>query len=500
MLVGILVTAIIHSSATDAMVVGFANAGLMELTQAVGVLFGAKIGSTVTALLISIEIKDFVPVCILIGAFIITFSRKNNQKYYGQIVAGFGMMFLGLSLMSSNLSWLGGEDGLFTTLGLADKLANPLIGLLVGIVLTGVIQSSTASIGIIMALASAGAITDLRSVVFVIFGFNVGACSAAFISSLGANRTSKQIALVNFLISGIGATIMTLIAVFLPFTDIVEKVFPVGLSAQIPIVHTIFNIVITVILFPLSNLLVKLTKLILPDLEEEREKMQTVYLDTRILSTPPMAVMQVENECRRLGEFAKKNYGYAMKAFFEQDMSCIEKVAKNEKVIDYLTHEITRYIVKINGLDILDSDRKTMGVMYSAIQDMERIGDHAENITDHAREIIEGKVKFSGDALRELHHLDELTAHILDDGFRMFDAQKVDFDTAKSVIETENSLDNYVRTYKINHIRRMNDGICSAENGTIFLDMLTILERVGDHANNVAFSIPKNKQSAMTRA
>ena len=270
-------------------------------------------------------------------------------------------------------------------------------------------------------------------------------------------------------------------------------------DAQISMVHITFNVMRTVIFLPLSTPIIKLTKLILKDIDEEKEKMETVYLDTRILTTPPMAVLSVENECKRLGELARKNYNYAMRAFFEGDARLIEKVEKNEKVIDYLTHEITRYIVKINGLDIVDSDRKTMGVMYSAIQDMERIGDHAENIVEHAKEMMTNKVKFTDDAMSELHRLDEMVVKLLNDGLTLFNAQNVDFDIAKSVIETESSLDSHVKIFKYNHINRMNEGVCSAENGTIFLDMLTILERVGDHANNVAFSIPRNKLGSIVK-
>ena len=500
MLVGVLVTAVIQSSsATDAMVVGFANAGLMELSQAIGVLFGAKIGTTVTSLLMAIDIKAIVPIFIFLGAVVITFSHKNNHKYYGQIAAGFGMLFLGLSLMSSNLKWMG-ETPAFVSI--ADNLTFPLIGLLVGMVFTGIIQSSSASVGILMALAMAGVITNLDQAVYVIYGFNVGACSAAFISSLGANRPAKQIALSNFLISGIGALLMTLLTVFLPVTKWIAMIIPadtLGLAAQISATHIFFNIAITVILLPFSDLIVKLTMLILPDLDDDKEKMATVYLDTRILTTPPMAVLSVENECKRLSDLAQKNYRYAMKAFFEHDTNAMAKVEKNEKVIDYLTSEITRYIVKINGLDILDSDRKTMGVMYSAIQDIERIGDHAENITECAREMMEKKMKFSDEALEEMHNLDEMVTKLIDEGFTLFKAQSMDFDLAKSIIETESSLDSHVKIYKFNHIRRMNDGICSAENGTVFLDMLTILERVGDHANNVAFSIPRNKLGNVLR-
>ena len=295
---------------------------------------------------------------------------------------------------------------------------------------------------------------------------------------------------------------MTLATIFLPLTTWINMAIPaetLGLPMQISASHIMFNIAITVILLPFSQLIVKLTTLILPEQDEDKEQMAAVYLDNRLLTTPPMAVLSVENECKRLCNLAQKNYRYAMKGFFEHDEKAIAKVAKNEKVIDYLTHEITRFIVKINGLDILDSDRKTMGVMYSAIQDIERIGDHAENIVECATQMIEKKMKFSPDAMQELHDLDEMVTKLIDEGLTLFKAQSMDFDLAKSIIETESALDSHVKIYKFNHIGRMNDGICSAEKGTVFLDMLTILERVGDHANNVAFSIPRNKMGNVLR-
>lgn len=501
MLVGVLVTGVIQSSsATDAMVVGFANAGLMGFSQAIGVLFGAKIGTTVTSLLLAIDIKSFVPIFIFIGAVIITFSKKSIFKYYGQIAAGFGMLFLGLSLMSQNLKWMGESEAF---LSIADKLSFPLLGLIVGMIFTGIIQSSSASVGILMALASAGVITDLDQAIFVVYGFNVGACSAAILSSLGANRTAKQIALSNLLISCFGAIIMTILTVLLPVSSLINYWFPkesVGVAAQISATHIMFNIAITIILLPCSELIIKATKLFLPDLKEDSNpRMQTVYLDDRILTTPPMAVSQVEKECIRLGALAIKNYTYAMKAFFEKDTAMIEKVIQNEVVIDYLTHEITNYIVKVNALDLVDSDRVVMGVMYSAIQDIERIGDHAENITENAMEMMSENVEFSEDALAELHHLDELVMTLLKNGFKMFNTQSTDPKIAENVVKTEDTLDDCVVEYKFNHIKRMNEGLCSAENGTIFLDMLTILERVGDHANNVAFSIPRNKLGTVIR-
>ena len=503
MLVGVLVTAVIQSSsATDAMVVGFVNAGLMDLNQSIGILFGSKIGTTVTSLILSFDIKAFVPLFTFAGAVVITFAKKNNYRYYGQILAGFGILFMGMSMMSDNFGFLKDSE---VFKNIVSSMSSPVLGLLVGMVFTGIIQSSSASVGILMSLASAG-LVGLDNCIYIIFGMNVGACMPVFLSAAGANRESKQVALSNFMTSLFAAILTSVLVMVLSPTSFAVPSVLDGIPflkgnvpAQISIVHITFNVLRTIVFLPLSGVIIKLTKLILPDIDEEKEKMETVYLDTRILTTPPMAVLSVENECKRLGELARKNYNYAMKAFFEGDARLIEKVEKNEKVIDFLTHEITRYIVKINGLDIVDSDRKTMGVMYSAIQDMERIGDHAENIVERAREMMTNKVKFSDDAIQELHDLDGMVAKLLDDGLTLFNAQNVDFDIAKSVIETESSLDSHVKIYKFNHINRMNSGICSAENGTIFLDMLTILERVGDHANNVAFSIPRNKLGSIAK-
>ena len=503
MLVGVLVTAVIQSSsATDSMVVGFVNAGLMDIYQSIGILFGSKIGTTVTSLILSFNINDIVPLFTFAGALVITFAKKNNYRYYGQILAGFGILFMGMHMMSENFGFLK-ESEVFRNI--VSTMSSPILGLLVGMVFTGIIQSSSASVGILMGLGFSG-VVSIENCIFIIFGMNVGACMPVFLSSSGANRESKQVALSNFLTSFLASILLSLIVVGMSATPyslptLLNSVpFLKGNTpAQISTVHIAFNVLRTIIFLPLSTPIIKLTKLILRDVDEEKEKMETVYLDTRILTTPPMAVLSVENECKRLGELSRKNYKYAMQAFFEGDTRLIEKVEKNEKVIDYLTHEITRYIVKINGLDIVDSDRKTMGVMYSAIQDMERIGDHAENIVEHAKEMIANKVKFSDDAMGELHHLDELVTKLLDDGLTLFNAQNVDFDIAKAVIETESSLDSHVKIYKFNHINRMNEGICSAENGTIFLDMLTVLERVGDHANNVAFSIPRNKLGSIVK-
>lgn len=490
MLVGVLVTGVIQSSsATDAMVVGFANAGLMNLSQAIGVLFGAKIGTTVTSLLLAIDIKAFVPIFIFLGAVIITFFKKNNYKYYGQIAAGFGMLFLGLSLMSQNLKWMGESEAF---LSIADKLSFPLLGLLVGIIFTGIIQSSSASVGILMALATAGVITNLDQAVYIVYGFNVGACSAAILSSLGANRTSKQIAFSNLLISCIGAIIMTVITMFLPYTDLINYFLPaetVGVAAQISAAHILFNIAITVILLPCSNLIIKLTTLLMPNKDDEDEEV-TVYLDSRILTTPPMAVQQTEKECARLASLARASFDLALEAVLNKNAKAIQRLKTNEETVDKLTHGITKYIVKINGLDIMDYDRKVMGAMYNAIQDLERIGDRSENICESAQELIGGKAEFSETAQQELKNVCDLVSDILDDSFYLFSTQSKDQELIEKVIQTEEMIDELTDRYRLNHIARLSRGECSAESGAVFLELLTNLERVGDHAVTVAFCIP----------
>ena len=490
MLVGVLVTGVIQSSsATDAMVVGFANAGLMNLSQAIGVLFGAKIGTTVTSLLLAIDIKAFVPIFIFLGAVIITFFKKNNYKYYGQIAAGFGMLFLGLSLMSQNLKWMGESEAF---LSIADKLSFPLLGLIVGVVFTGIIQSSSASVGILMALATAGVITNLDQAVYVVFGFNVGACSAALLSSLGANRTAKQIAFSNLLISCIGAVIMTVVTIFLPFTGAIDYFLPaekVGVAAQISAAHILFNIAITVILLPCSNLIIKLTNLIMPVKEDEEDEV-TVYLDSRILTTPPMAVQQTEKECARLASLARASFDLALEAVLNKNAKAIERLKDNESTVDKLTHGITKYIVKINGLDIIDYDRKVMGAMYNAIQDLERIGDRSENICESAQELIDGHAEFSDVAKEELKNVCDLVSDILDNSFYLFSNQSKDQELIEKVIQTEEMIDELTDRYRLNHIARLSRGECSAESGAVFLELLTNLERVGDHAVTVAFCIP----------
>ena len=497
MLVGLVVTAVIQSSsATDAMVVGFTNAGLMELAQTVGILFGAKIGTCVTSVLLSFDIKSIVPLFIFLGVIVMMFVKKNNYKYYGQILAGFGILFFGMDMMSGALKSLN-ETGLIDNI--LSSVNNPFIGILLGTAVTAVIQSSSASVGILMALAAAGAI-NVDQAIFIVFGMNLGATMPAFLSAAGARRNAKQVAILNMLITLSGVIIMTPITMLLPVADTIEKILPGTAAAQISAAHIFFNVAMTVILLPFSGLLVKLTQKILPYHEDpEKDKMAVEFIDNRILTTPPMAVLQCEKEVARMSRLVQKNYNRAMIAFFDRDKDSIDKVIEREKVIDYLSKEITDYIVKINALDVEAHDHQVVAAMYSAIQDLERIGDHAENIVEYARTVIEEGLKFSDTALGELRDISDKCRSLMELSFAMFNAQGGSPELIEHIIKIEDSVDDCKDDYKQNHIQRMDAGVCDAVAGTTFLNMLIDIERIGDHAINVAFAIP-NRQKQVVAA
>ena len=502
MLVGLVVTAVIQSSsATAAMVVGFTNAGLMELAQTVGILFGSKIGTCMTSVLLSFDMNAIVPLFIFIGVIIIMFVKKNNYKYYGQIVAGFGILFYGMTMMSGALKNLNtpavaGEPGMLDNI--LSSVNNPLVGLLLGVAITAIIQSSSASVGILMALGAAGAI-GIEQAIFIVYGMNIGACVPAFLSAMGAKRNAKQVAVVNLLITVFGAVLLVPVTMILPISDTIENFLPNNTAAQISAAHIFFNVVNMVVLMPFSGVIVKLTQKILPYHEDpEKDKMAVEFIDNRILTTPPMAVLQCEKEVARLSRLVQKNYNRAMIAFFDRDKSSIDKVLEREKVIDFLSKEITDYIVKINGLDIEDHDRQVVAAMYSAIQDLERIGDHAENIVEYTRTIIEQNLHFSDKALTEMRDISDKCRTLMELSFAMFNAQGGSPELIERIIQTEDSVDECKDNYKMLHIARMNAGECNADTGTMFLNMLIDIERVGDHAINVAFAIPNRQKQVLT--
>ena len=489
-LVGLVVTAVIQSSsATTVMVVGCVNAGLMNLAQAVGVIMGANIGTTVTGVMIAINLTAIAPLAVLIGVVMISFIKRNSVKHIGQIIAGFGILFMGMKMMSTAMEPLS-ESEVFTSL--MTSFSNPLLGVLVGLVFTAIIQSSSASVGVLQALGAAGAIT-LPSAIYVIYGQNIGTCVTALISSVGTSKTARRTAVVHLMFNVFGAILFIVISMLFPFAELVQRIAPGSVMAQISIVHVIFNIVCTAIMLPLSSLLVKVACKVIPGSDPVKSSNSLAYLDARILSTPPVAVAQLFKEVDRMGQLAKETLGMAMDALITQDNTKVDQIYENENTINFLNRGIAEYLVKINGLDLEDYDRQALGSMYHVISDMERIGDHSENLCELAQTLKKSKQKFSPWAVEQATEMRNRVEAMLEEALQMFASRETQPQMAADINRREEIIDDATQELKDLHIERLNQGKCSVVAGTVFMDMLTNLERIADHCTNIAYSMTNQK-------
>ena len=489
-LVGLVVTAVIQSSsATTVMVVGFVNAGLMNLAQAVGVIMGANIGTTVTGVMIAINLTAIAPIAVLIGVVMISFIKRNSVKHIGQIIAGFGILFMGMKMMSTAMEPLS-ESEVFTSL--MTSFSNPLLGVLVGLVFTAIIQSSSASVGVLQALGAAGAIT-LPSAIYVIYGQNIGTCVTALISSVGTSKTARRTAVVHLMFNVFGAVLFIVISMLFPFAELVQRIAPGSVMAQISIVHVIFNIVCTAIMLPLSSLLVKVACKVIPGSDPVKSSNSLAYLYARILSTPPVAVAQLFKEVDRMGQLAKETLGMAMDALITQDNTKVDQIYENENTINFLNRGIAEYLVKINGLDLEDYDRQALGSMYHVISDMERIGDHSENLCELAQTLKKSKQKFSPWAVEQATEMRNRVEAMLEEALQMFASRETQPQMAADINRREEIIDDATQELKDLHIERLNQGKCSVVAGTVFMDMLTNLERIADHCTNIAYSMTNQK-------
>ena len=484
-LVGLVVTAVIQSSsATTVMVVGFVNAGLMNLAQAVGVIMGANIGTTVTGVMIAINLTAIAPLAVLIGVVMISFIKRNSVKHIGQIIAGFGILFMGMKMMSTAMEPLS-ESEVFTSL--MTSFSNPLLGVLVGLVFTAIIQSSSASVGVLQALGAAGAIT-LPSAIYVIYGQNIGTCVTALISSVGTSKTARRTAVVHLMFNVFGAVLFIVISMLFPFAELVQRIAPGNVMAQISIVHVIFNIVCTAIMLPLSSLLVKVACKVIPGSDPVKSSNSLAYL-----STPPVAVAQLFKEVDRMGQLAKETLGMAMDALITQDNTKVDQIYENENTINFLNRGIAEYLVKINGLDLEDYDRQALGSMYHVISDMERIGDHSENLCELAQTLKKSKQKFSPWAVEQATEMRNRVEAMLEEALQMFASRETQPQMAADINRREEIIDDATQELKDLHIERLNQGKCSVVAGTVFMDMLTNLERIADHCTNIAYSMTNQK-------
>lgn len=486
-LVGFVVTAIIQSStATTVMVVGFVNAGMMSLAQAVGVIMGANIGTTVTSLLIALNFSSVAAAAVLVGVILMLASKKTVVKNLGAIFTGFGLLFLGIDMMSDSMAPLRDSAGFMNFIvTVSESPLRPLSGIILGIVMTAVLQSSSASVGVLQTLAMQG-LVPLKFSVFVLFGQNIGTCLTALFSTVGAKKNSKRAAVIHLLFNLIGTGIFILIALLTPYVEWIEKLSPDPM-AQIAISHIVFNIVSTVVMFPFAKVLVKLSCLLVPGKDDSESEMHCKFIDDRLLNTPPFAVMQVSKEVARMAKLARDNFETSAHALINRSDKDLDKVMENEEIINYLNHHITSYLVKLNALDITDSDSDYIARVFHAINDIERVGDHAINLAEAAQHNIGEGLKFSDPAREELNQLCGSVVTLLERSMAAFDNQSLSDNEAKELSDLEEHIDDLTLECQDSHIFRLNRKECNTEAGMLYLNTITDFERVGDHAINIAF-------------
>ena len=487
-LLGAAITAVIQSSsATTVMVVGFVNAGIMNLTQAMGVIMGANVGTTVTGWLVSsVEWAKFLspatlaPIAVMLGVIIMLTGKRRSSKEIASIVVGFGLLFIGITTMSSAVAPLQESEGfrsIFVTLG-----NNPLLGILAGALVTAIIQSSSASVGILQSLAAAG-LVPFSAAIYIIMGQNIGTCITAILSSLGAKKNAKTAALMHLLFNIIGTIIFSVIAIV--YFEVLHPEAGVGIITQteISIVHTAFNIGTTVLLFPVSGWIIKLAKKI-GRVEEDTQDKSKVLLDDRILETPSIALQSTVREVARMGEIVKDSLDVAKTVLFTLKDEDIQFLKEEETTVDKLSAGITDYAIKLSALQISEKEHQDVAHLLQLVSDIERISDYCENISEFAETLYEKKVAFSEIGSSQLKEMLDVCIDSYKYALEAFEEKSKE--KALKVIEKETQADDLEITLRSRHIKRLTNNQCNTEAGIVFLDTLVCLERISDHARNIA--------------
>ncbi len=489
MLVGIIFTAVIQSSsACTVMVVSFVNSGLMNLYQAAGVIFGANIGTTVTSQLVSFNLSEIAPVFLLAGILGVMFCKRQNIVKICHIVLGFGVLFMGLSGMSSAMS---GMRDMPEIVHILSSLTSPMLAILVGTVLTAVIQSSSVTVSIVLLMANQG-LLELPICLFIVLGCNIGACTSALLASLNGKKDAKRAAMIHFLFNVIGTALMYLILKLAmnPVMDMLHLVSGTNSGRFVANAHTIFKIFQVIALFPFAGLIVKLTYVFVPGEDarmDDRDNFTLKYIGDKTVFNPATAVVEVDKELNRMATLASDNLNRAMNALITLDDEDIETVYSVEKNINFLNHAITNYLVKINQTTLPIEDQKSIGALFHIVNDIERIGDHAENVADAAKKRKETGVGFSREAQHELGEMLDMVNTIIRFAVEMFSTGSDEL--AENVEQLEDAIDEKEREIQKSHIERMTKNLCTPEASMIFSDVVSGLERVADHATNIAFAM-----------
>ena len=498
--VGVAVTSIIQSStATTVMLVGFVNIGLLSLSQAVGIIMGANIGTTVTAHIVSLSsigAIDIGAIAALIGCVGVLMQMLiNNEKVknIGAILGGLGVLFVGLEVISTfagqvmfqNIDGNKVPYDWVNVILLQDH--SPILLIIIGIVLTALVHSSSTITSLMVVLASMGGL-PFSNALFLALGSNIGTCITAILSSAGTSVNARRTALVHLGFNTVGCLII--LAPLWIFKAEITAFFAsisADIGQQVAIFHTLFNVLVTLILLPFTNIIVKFVCKIIPDVKQEEDEKKLAYLDNLMLQTPPIAVGNIRKEIVRMGEFAKKNLNYSMEMLFDADKDHSKKITDNEEVLNYLNRSITAFMTKLIGKDLSIEDDKKISSYFHVVSDLERIGDYAENVMEYSFRLRNEELAFSEDAKEELQNTLDTINKLFDVSVSIFDNR--DLSLIDEVDALEQKVDDIAVELEAKHIERIKKGTCNAQIGSIYLQTVSNLERVGDHVTNIAFSV-----------
>ncbi len=492
-LLGCFVTVVIQSSsATTVMVMGFINAGIMDLAQATGVIFGANIGTTITSILIALDVSGIAPFCIFVGAAMMLYAKKKQTKYIGQVILGFGLLFQGLHTMSGSMKPL--KDVIWFQ-NFIMNAKSPILGLLVGAALCAVIQSSSAAVGILQALAMQG-LMPLYFASFLIAGINVGSSMPTILASMNARNNAKRAANIYLIYNIVGAVIMVAVTMLLPYAQWVERLIPGNAAFQVSAMHIIFKVVAAAILLPCTNLVVKLTYKMVPKQTHE-DACRLEFIDVNLIGSPSVTLLQIRNEVERMASLVKENLEMGMADVLSAQTANAKAVEENETVVDYLTDAISNFLVTLNTHELSDKDNSYVARVYQVLTDLERIGDFAQNLERYTERSTDKNIVYSEAAKAELSEIYDNAFNLYTHAVEEFYNQNISIDNLKRLAKLQREIRREANQSQTNHMERMREGQCSAEAGIIFGEVLNALNRVGGHSINIAeASVPRGAVNA----
>ena len=487
-LVGAVFTAIIQSSsATTVMVVGFVNAGLMNLAQATGLIMGANIGTTITGQLVAFKLTEVAPIFLLAGVVMILFFKNPRIQRIGGIVAGFGVLFVGMDLMSSAMEPL---KDMPEFISLVTAFSNPVLAMLVGVAMTALIQSSSAAVGLIQILGATG-VLPLQTAMYLVLGTGIGTCVTALLASVGTSPMARRAAVIHLMLNVFGTTILLILFQILPVVQWIASSSG-DISREIANVNTLFKVFEVVVFLPFSGMLVKLSEIIVPGEEQTEDEKRLMYIDDRILSTPPIAVAQLCKEVERMGRMAVDNLEHATMDFIRGKADDVDQIEQTEDVVNFLNHEITRFMVSASQLKLPPRDMQLLASLFHVVNDLERIGDHAENMAEYAVMRVQKKVPFSDKSMEELTDMLNRVVELCNRALTVFHTR--DRGMLPKALVLEEQIDDLEKELQQTHVDRLTQGLCTPQSGMMFSDILSNLERVADHATNIAFSVEQDAQ------